>query len=58
VEGIEGKRERTVVVHGDEGPVGNHASDANSIGVVRGRSWAGDEVLNGCGVEQLDVREL
>ena len=43
-----------VVVHGDEGPVGDYARDADAAAAgVR----AGDEVFDGGGVEELDVWE-
>jgi len=43
-----------VMVHGDEGPVGDNTSDLDgTIGVL-----AGDQVLNGGGVEQLHIGEL
>ena len=48
----------TVVVHGNEGPVGDDTSDADSVRVIPGRSWTGDQVLNCGSVEELDVREL
>ena len=43
-----------VVVHGDEGPVGYDTSDADLP--IRA-SGAGDEVLDGCGVEELNIGE-
>jgi hypothetical protein len=46
------------VVHRNESPVGDNTSDADCVGVARCRGWAGDEVLDSCGVEQLDVGEL
>lgn len=43
-----------VVVHGDEGPVGDDTGDADgAVGAV----GAGDQVLDGGGVEELDVGE-
>jgi hypothetical protein len=42
------------VVHGDKSPVGDDTGDAE--GTVR--VGAGDEVFDGGGVEELDVREL
>lgn len=48
----------TVVVHGDQGPVGDDTSNAHSIGVLLGGSRAGDQVLDGGSVEELDVGEL
>lgn len=45
-----------VVVHRDQSPVGNHTCDAH---VVRpGDVTAGNEILDGGGVEELDVGEL
>lgn len=42
-----------VVVHGNKCPVGDNSSDAkSSVGVL-----AGDEVLNGGGIKELDVGE-
>ena len=43
-----------VVVHGHEGPVCDHSSNADVALAV----GASDEVLNTRGVEQLHVREL
>jgi hypothetical protein len=46
-----------VVMHANEGPVGDHAGDADGMRV--GRSWgrASNKVFNGGGVEELDVGE-
>ena len=45
-----------VVVHRDQGPVGNHTGDAH---IIRpGNLTTGNEVLDGGGVEKLDVGEL
>ena len=49
---------RTVVVHRDQRPIRNHASNAHCIRVLAGRSRAGDQILNRRSVEQLDVGEL
>jgi hypothetical protein len=46
-----------IVVHGDEGPVGDHTSDAERIGIGGSRIGARDEILNRSGVEELDVGE-
>ena len=45
-------------MHRHKSPVGDHAGNANCIGVVGGRCRARDEVLDSRGVEQLDVGEL
>ena len=50
--------EHTVVVHRDKRPVGDDTSDADGVGVARGRCWTRNEVFNSRGVEQLDVGEL
>jgi hypothetical protein len=44
-------------MHANEGPVGDHAGDADGMRV--GRSWgrASNKVFNGGGVEELDVGE-
>lgn len=41
-----------MVMHGDQCPVGDNSGNAECIG-----SWdlASDQVLDGCGVEELDV---
>lgn len=46
-----------VVVHADQGPVGDHTGNADALWVVVGVR-ASDKVLNGGGIEELDVREL
>ena len=43
-----------VVVHGDEGPVGDDAGDAEFVHCGGG---AGDEVFDGGGVEEFDIGE-
>ena len=57
IDGVRVHAGLVVVMHGDKGPVGHHTSNADSSRV--GRSWGGtgDEVLNGSGVEELDVGE-
>jgi len=42
------------VVHGDESPVRDYARNANPALAV----GAGDEILHGSGIEQLDIGEL
>lgn len=46
------------MVHGYQSPVGDYASNANSVGVFAGGSRAGDQVFDCSGVEELDVGEL
>lgn len=58
VVGTRGVYEHTVVVHGDQGPVCDDTSNANSAGVLPGRSRSCDQVLNRSSVEELDVGEL
>lgn len=54
IDGVGVHARLVVVVHGDQGPVGDDTSNSDgSVGIL-----AGDEVLNGGGVEELDVREL
>lgn len=57
IDGVRVHAGLVVVMHGDKGPVGHHTSNADSGRV--GRSWGGtgDEVLDGSGVEELDVGE-
>jgi len=43
-----------IMMHGDQGPVRDHASDPDD---ARGTRGAGDEVFNGRGIEEFDVRE-
>lgn len=45
------------MVHGNEGPIGDHTSDTDSMWVSRGRGRTGDEIFNSSGVKELDVRE-
>jgi hypothetical protein len=45
-----------VVVQGDEGPVDDHAGDLGVLGVTAG-GGPGDQILDGGGVEELDVGE-
>lgn len=44
--------------HGDESEVRDDAGDATSARDLRERVGARDEVLDGGGVEELDIREL
>jgi hypothetical protein len=46
------------MVHGNQSPVRHHARNAHGIRVVGSRCRTGDEVLDGRGVEELDVGEL
>lgn len=56
VDGVRVHARLVIVVHRDQGPVGDHTGDADPA-VALGR-LAGDQVLNGSGVEQLDVGHL
>jgi hypothetical protein len=51
--GEEGDGGANIVMHGDKSPVGDYTGNAEiALGVL-----ASDQILNGSGVEELNVRE-
>ena len=46
-----------IMMHRDQGPVGDDTGNAHSLRVSGGWGWTGDEILYSSGVEELDIGE-